>query len=92
MKISDLQKQIKINSNNIHAWEGILCLIKTTLNNPERTASQEEFALWRLSKCKKSIKRLAALQKALKKEIAYQIDFERTMRKYDYMVDEREID
>jgi len=71
MKISDLQRQLKFNSGLIETYEEMLTNAAWRLK--QKWITDKKFYMKQAEVLRYKIKRLAALQKALKKEIGGQI-------------------
>lgn len=78
MKISDLQRQIKYNSKTIVDLEYHIELYKYAIKHCEENCGDRTYCSYLMGKAKSKIKRLAALQKALKKEIADAVQYSRS--------------
>ena len=80
MKISDLQRQIKFNAETIYELETEILVNKRDMGHTWIAYGSYCNCKWTIKVLKSKIKRLADLQKALKKEIAYQISEEAVER------------
>lgn len=89
MKISDLQRQIALNRNILATLETIVMTCKHNINNLSTQALNYQQRVYsytaEIKMYKKQIKQYAKLQRALKSELAYRIQYNRAVREIEGM-------